>query len=140
MGPQPARDGSRIVNGLLALSFFSDALATRFFLVLIVPELLYFSIQKYCLNDERVEPSCTFCTVSQTLLCARPSISLALPLVSQNVNQRQWRAGECDRTTTYHQRLSACVRWFGHTVRTAVVQSCCLRCCTTSSEDDGVAG
>ena len=39
------------------------------------------------------------------------------------------------------ERLGARVRSFRYTVRTAVVQYCCLRCCRSSPcENDGVAG
>ena len=75
------------VKGLFALSFSPAPLVALFFLVLIVPEPLYFSMQskasKICsffpLNKV-VETGLHYLHFSQTPPFARPSISLVFPL------------------------------------------------------------
>ena len=70
-------------------SFSPDALATPFFLVLIVPEPLFFSIRQPKLENSSlfpaggVEPGFHLLHFSKTPPFVRPSISLVFPLFSQ---------------------------------------------------------
>ena len=135
------------VKGLFALSISPDARATFFFSVLLTLQPLFlstFHLPKKMPNFSRLKglsQVCTFRTSPRSPPFVRPSISLVLPLFSQDIYQRQWRVGDCaieqQRTRSVWVRACGCFRY---TVRTAVVQCCGLRCCKSPCEDDGVAG
>ena len=82
------------VKGFFALSFSRDARAAICFSVLLTLQPLYFSVLFICPkkkpNFSRLKglsQVCTFRTSPRSPPCVRPSISLVLPLFSQDIYQ-----------------------------------------------------
>ena len=132
---------------IFALSFCPDALATSFFSMLLTLQPLHSSaLFKSKKNDqflpvEGLEPgNMHFLHFSQAPPCVRPSISLVLPLFSQDISTATANSRLRDRTVKYEERLGARVPRCKCIVGTAAVQCCCLRCCKSPCENDWVAG
>ena len=135
--PQSARDVSRVCQRVVRPQLLSGRSRYRLFLGAGRPGTPIFFNTKLMLKKMSIGH------VSQNPPFARPSISLVPLLFSQKIHQRQWRAGENDRTTS---TSSVSVRAYGGLDTLCpncckyTVQRCCLRCCKTPCEDDGVAG
>ena len=105
------------VKGLFALSFSPDARATFFFSVLLTLQPLYSSVLFICPKKmpkysrlKGLSQVCTFRTSPRSPPFVRPSISLVLPVFSQDIYQRQWRVGDCaiEQQRTRSVWVSAC--------------------------------